>query len=242
MPTPRTNLRLVLLQLRNDLVPLKQEQSCFIEGCRVARRQIRFINLVEDPEIRWRHVEDAHAVLIGGAGAFSVTRDHPFTSPLRDLVQRLVDEDRPVFGSCWGHQFLADMGDGQVITDEERSEVGTFPIELTPEGRADPLLTEFPDRFFVQLGHKDRVSRLGPDWLDLARSELCPFQIIRLRDKPVYGTQFHSEMDEGRLHERILVYLEDYVTDEDEHRRILNGLRPSIEADRLLELFLERYA
>ncbi len=232
----------MLLQLRNDPVPLAQEQSCFIERCRVTRRQIRFINLVEDPEIRWRHVENAHAVLIGGAGAFSVTRDHDFTAPLLDVVHRLIDEDRPLFGSCWGHQFLADMGGGRVVGDEERSEVGTFPIELTLEGRADPLLAEFPDRFYVQLGHKDRVSELGPDWLDLAQSELCPFQIIRLRDKPVYGTQFHSEMDERRLHERILVYLEDYVADEAEHQRIMNGLRPSIESDRLLESFLELYA
>jgi hypothetical protein len=46
MPTPRTQLRLVLLQVRNELVSLKQEQSCFIDRCRVARRQFDFINLV----------------------------------------------------------------------------------------------------------------------------------------------------------------------------------------------------
>ena len=68
MPTPRTKLRLVLLQVRNDLVPLKQEQSCIIERCRVARRQIEFINLVDEPRLRWRQVENAHAVIIGGAG------------------------------------------------------------------------------------------------------------------------------------------------------------------------------
>ena len=77
---------------------------------------------------------------------------------------------------------------------------------------------------------------------ELARSEICPFQVIRLADKPVYGTQFHSEMDEERLRERILVFLDDYVADESTHRKILWRLRPSIEADRLLELFLERYA
>jgi GMP synthase (glutamine-hydrolysing) len=242
MATPRTNLRLVLLQIRNDLVPLKQEQCCFIERCSVEPGQIECINLVDEPEIRWRHVENAHAVLIGGAGAFSVTRDHEFTAPLRDVVHRLIDEDRPVFGSCWGHQFLAIMGGGRVVGDEERSEVGTFSIELTPEGKADPLFAGFPDRFYVQLGHKDRVSELGPDWLDLAHSELCPFQAIRLRDKPVYGTQFHSEMNEERLHERILVYLEDYVADDAQHQKILRGLRPSIESDRLIENFLQLYA
>lgn len=242
MPTPRTRLRLVLLQVRSEIISLKQEQSCFIERCRVARRQFHFHNLVDEPNLRWRDVEDAHAVIIGGAGAFSVTKEHPFTAPLREVVQRLIDDDRPVFGACWGHQFLADLGGGTVIEDKDRSEVGTFPVTLTSDGRADPLFEEFPDRFHVQLGHNDRVSELGHGWLDLAYSDLCPAQAIRLAGKPVYGTQFHSEMDEERLRERILVFLKDYVADEEAHREILWRLRPSIEADRLLQLFLERYA
>ena len=242
MATPRTRLRLVLLQVRNELVSLKQEQSCFIERCRVARRQFDFINLVDNPNLRWRDVEHAHAVLIGGAGAFSVTREHPFTSPLRDVVQQLIDEDRPIFGACWGHQFLADIGGGSVIEDRARSEVGTFEVFLTDAGKNDQLMAEFPERFYVQLGHNDRVAELGPGWLDLAQSDLCPNQIIRLEGKPVYGTQFHSEMDEERLRERIQVFLKDYVADEDEHRKMLWTLRPSLEADRMLELFLERFA
>jgi GMP synthase (glutamine-hydrolysing) len=242
MATPRTRLQLVLLQVRNELVSLKQEQSCFIERCRVARRQFDFINLVDNPEIRWRDVENAHAVLIGGAGAFSVTREHPFTAPLREVIHRLIEVDRPVFGACWGHQFLADTGGGTVIEDKMRSEVGTFPIRLTTAGKKDELMTQFPESFHVQLGHNDRVARTGPGWLDLAQSVLCPNQIIRLDGKPVYGTQFHSEMDEERLRERILVFLKDYVADEEEHRKILWSLRPSIEADRMLQLFLEMYA
>jgi len=242
MPTLRTRLRLVLLQVRSEVISLRQEQSCFIERCRVARRQFRFINVVDEPELHWRDVEDAHAVIIGGAGAFSVTKEHPFTAPLRDVVKQLIDADRPVFGACWGHQFLADLGGGTVIEDKERSEVGTFPIELTPDGRVDPLFEDFPDRFHVQLGHNDRVSELGAGWLDLARSQICPAQAIRLKDKPVYGTQFHSEMDEERLRERLLVFLQDYVGGENEYQEILRRLRPSIEADRLLQLFLELYA
>lgn len=242
MATPRTRLRLVLLQVRNELVSLKQEQSCFIERCRVARRQFEFINLVDNPDIRWRDVEHAHAVMIGGAGAFSVTREHPFTQPLKEVVQQLIDNDRPVFGACWGHQFLADLGGGTVIEDKERSEVGTFPIRLTGAGAADPLFADFPEIFYVQLGHNDRVSKLGPGWIELAASEICPNQVIRLQGKPVYGTQFHSEMDEERLRERIVIFLNDYVADEEEHRKILWSLRPSLEADRMLQLFLELYA
>ena len=172
--------------------------------------------------------------------AFSVTREHPFTQPLKDVVQQLIDDDRPVFGACWGHQFLGDLGGGTVIEDKDRSEVGTFPIRLTPAGIADPLFAEFPETFHVQLGHNDRVSELGSGWIELASSSTCPNQVIRLQGKPVYGTQFHSEMDEERLRERILIFLKDYVADEEEHRKILWSLRPSLEADRML--FLELYA
>jgi GMP synthase (glutamine-hydrolysing) len=242
MATPRTRLRLALLQIRSQEIPLRQEQGCFIERCQVARSQFRFFNLTERPAIRWADVEDAHAVLIGGAGAYSVTDNHPFSEPLREVVLRLIDEDRPVFGSCWGHQFLADTNGGKVIEDKERSEVGTFQVSLTEAGIKDPVFAEFPPSFFVQLGHKDRVSRIGPEWEELVRSELCPYQAIRLRDKPVYGTQFHSEMNEERLRDRLLVYLDDYVADEQEYQEILRRLRPSLEADRLLQTFLELYA
>ncbi len=242
MATPRTRLRLVLLQIRSDDDAVRQEQSCFIERCRIARRQFSFVNLVHNPEVRWRHVEDAHAVLVGGSGEFSVTKGHACSQPLREVLQQLIDDDRPVFGSCWGHQFLATVGGGTVTEDLERSEVGSFPIELTPDGVSDPLFASFPRSFQVQLGHNDRVTKLGPGWLDLAWSEICPYQAIRLAGKPVYGTQFHSEMDEERLRERVLIYLEDYVADEAEHERILRGLRPSMESDLILERFLELYA
>lgn len=242
MGTPRTGLRLALIQLRKDPLPLRQEQGCFLERCRVARRQVTFINLVEAPEIRRRHVDGAHAVIIGGAGDFSVTEEHPFTAPLRDLTLELIDDGRPIFGSCWGHQFLAAITGGTVVADPARSEIGSLPVRLTAEGRQDPLFADLPPQFHVQLGHKDRVSRLGPGWLELARSRLCPYQAIRLADRPVYGTQFHSEMDEHRLRERLEVYVNDYVPDADLFAEILRALRPSVEADRLLSRFLDLYA
>jgi GMP synthase (glutamine-hydrolysing) len=242
MATPRTQLRLVLIQVRSHQTSLLQEQSCFIERCQVARRQIRFINVVDQPDVSWSDVEDAHAVLIGGAGAFSVTQDHAFTHPLRDLVFELIERDRPVFGACWGHQFLVKITGGTVIEDPEQEEVGTFSVHLTPDGEADPLFAEVHRPFWAQLGHKDSAGSLGPGWRELAYSDRSRNQAIRLTDKPVYGTQFHSELNEERLRQRLLVYLDDYVKDEEEYNRIIRSLRPSIDADRLLSRFLELYA
>jgi GMP synthase (glutamine-hydrolysing) len=242
MATPRTLLRLVLIQVRSHPTSLRQEQSAFIEHCGVAPQQMRFVNVVEEPAIAWSDVADAHAVLIGGAGAYSVTHRHPFTEPLTELVLELIERGRPVFGVCWGHQFLAAVTGGAVITDGDQSEVGTFGVTLTAEGFADPLFADTRSPFWAQLGHNDSAVALGPGWRELARSERCRFQAIRLDGRPVYGTQFHCELDERRLRERLLVYLDDYVKDDDEHQRILRGLRPSVDADRLLSRFLELYA
>jgi GMP synthase (glutamine-hydrolysing) len=242
MATPRNKLRLVLLQVRNHQSSMKQEQECFLDRCRVERNQLRCFNLVERPRLSSGEVNGADAVLIGGAGDYSVTQDHPFSQPLADLALELVDDGYPFFAACWGHQFLAQCFGSKVIHDPESAEIGTFNVTLTPQGLADPLLGHLPPVFPVQLAHQDRVSELGPDWDTLAFSAVCPNQIIRLRDKPVYGTQFHSEMNEDRLRERIQIYLENYLPDPQEYERVCQNLRPSREADGLIGRFLELYA
>jgi len=243
MPTPRTSLRLVLFQIRVAITPLKQEQSCFIERCRVARKQFNFINIVDTPNVRWKDVEHAHAVFIGGAGAFSVKDDHRFTKALGDLVHEIIERHRPLFGACWGHQFLVKATGGMVVEDPEQEEIGTYSLDLTDDGIRDPLFSEFPPSFWAQLGHKDSATKLGPGWRELAFSARSRNQAIRLEGKPVYGTQFHSELNEERLRERLLVYLDDYIGgDQEEFEKIIRGLRPSIDADRMMARFLELYA
>lgn len=219
-----------------------QERRAFVERCLVDIDQFEFINVVDHPELRWSEIESAHAVLIGGAGGYSVTEEHRFSPYLREVLDQAFEAERPVFGSCWGHQFMALAGGGEVIVDREREEIGSFEISLTEAGLQDPLMGSFPPRFFAQLGHHDRVSRLPEGWIELAASERCPNQIIRLDGKPVYGTQFHSEMNEDRLRERLEVYLQEYVPDPEEFRRLVDRLRPSPESDRILDRFLALYA
>jgi GMP synthase (glutamine-hydrolysing) len=158
------------------------------------------------------------------------------------VVLELIARDRPIFGVCWGHQFLVKATGGTVVEDPDQSEVGTFSITLTPEGVKDPLFAETPSPFWAHLGHNDSATSLGPGWRELAFSERSRRQAIRLADKPVYGTQFHCELDEERLRQRLLVYLDAYVKDEAQHQEILRSLRPSLDADRLLARFLDLYA
>ncbi len=242
MPVDRSHLRLVMLQVRSKPEPMLHEQQCFIEKCGVTHQQLTFINLVDEPDIRWKHVNNAHAVIIGGAGAHSVTDVHPFTDALRDVILQLLEADRPIFGSCWGHQFLAATLGGKVIIDHDRSEVGSHNVELSSTGTNDPLFEGISTTFTGQFGHNDRVIDLGPDLEELAYSALCPNQVIRFRNKPVYGTQFHCELDDVGLHHRLKAYQEAYAPDPRVFGGIVDGLRPSAEAALLLPRFLDLYA
>ncbi|MGD2116442.1 MAG: type 1 glutamine amidotransferase, partial [Acidobacteriota bacterium] len=176
-----------------------------------------------------------------GAGGHSATHEHPFTEPLTEVVHRLIEAGRPLFGSCWGHQFLAHAFGGTVIADHENAEVGTHPVRLTAEGLADPLFEGFPERFTVQLGHHDRIGVLPPDFEVLARSERCPHQAIRLSDRPVYGSQFHSELTESHIRERLLMYRDEYLPPDADPALLDRILGPSPQADDILDRFLTLY-
>lgn len=238
MAKARENLLVALLQVRSHREAEQQEYLCFLERCRLRPDQLPAINLVDRPELRWQDVERADALLIGGAGSHSATREHPFTAPLADVVRRWVDEDRPFFGSCWGHQFLAAALGGTVVADFANEEVGTHPIELTPEGRRDPLFAPFPERFNVHLGHHDRIGQAPEGLVVLASSGRCAYQAVRLRDKPVYGSQFHSEMTVEHMRARLLMYRDEYLPPGADPALLEEILAPSLEAETLLDRFL----
>jgi GMP synthase (glutamine-hydrolysing) len=233
-------LHLLLLQIRDEPEVERQEQDCFVHFSGLARKQFAFWNLVERPDLTTGDVSGFDAVVIGGAGAHSVTEEYPFTAPLATAVQQMVAARQPLFGSCWGHQFIAKALGGTVVTDLERKELGTFELELTAAGAADPWLAGLPSRFGVQLGHHDRVVELPPGAIELAATARCPNQAFRLAGLPVYGAQFHVELDRERMLERANVYREEYLSSPGAMEKLDRALSPSPESSTLLRRFLAR--
>lgn len=241
MPPRHAGFRAVLLQVRAHLEARDHERLCFMESGGLSPRELDCIDLVQQPELRWERVRGADVVFVGGAGEFSARSDHPFTQPLMNVVRRLAASGTPLLGSCWGHHFLARALGGKVVLDREHSEVGTFSIHLTEAGREDPLFGAFPKRFPAHLGHHDRVAELPPGFLELGRSERCGHQIIRLAGKPVYGTQFHAEMNRDHMEARLLMYRDSYLPKEMEASECERLLRETPEAEGLLRRFLQTY-
>jgi len=236
--TPGAEPRVLLLQVRSHPAAEEQERLCFLDRLAVSEEHLLCRNLVPEPSLAWRDVADADAVIIGGAGSHSVTREYPFTGALAEVVRRLVAEGRPLFGSCWGHQFIAWALGGRVEHAPERGEVGTFEVELTAAGAADPLFATFPRRFTAQLGHHDTVVELPPGVEELAFTEACRNQALKVAGRPVYGTQFHSEMNVGHMRERLMMYRDAYLPVPDFEAEIDRILAPSPHADTILGRFL----
>lgn len=164
---------------------------------------------------------------------------------LLQLVQRANDLSFPTFGSCWGHQLIARALGGTVIHDHERAELGCHHVELTDEGLNDALFKDFPPSFYANMGHHDRVSRLPANGVELANNASQPNEAFRIKDKPIFGTQFHSELDAHRERERLIryrTYYKDQLHSEEVFQSIIHGLQETTEVDHLMFDFLTKFA
>ncbi len=235
----RNASRILLIQVRSHDGARLHEQRCFRSALGLAGDGLDCIDVALGERLTAARLDAAHAVLVGGAGDHTATRDYPFSAELEDVLLGLIEAGRPILGSCYGHHLLAKLMGATVLTDREGEEIGTFRVELTPEGRADELFHGVPDAFDTQLGHSDRVVDRPPTVRELASSESCGVQALRLDGYPVWGTQFHPEMDEADLRERLLMYRQTYLRGDDGLGELERRLRPSPHPRRLLDNFLE---
>ena len=236
-------LRVRLIQIRERPDVLAEERASFRARCHLRPDQLLVSNALSDA-LTTSLLDEVDAVLIGGAGAYSVTKTYDWTQALIELCEACADRQMPLFGSCWGHQFIARAFGGGVIHDMDRAEMGTGEVALTEAGMVDDLFAPFPARFAAQMGHQDRVEELPDGALELARNTRVPFQAFRLADLPIYGTQFHSELDQAAERARLFAYRDHYpeMQVDAAFEAALASLRPTPDVDGLLERFLRLFA
>ena len=101
---------------------------------------------------------------------------------------------------------MAKAHHGRVNTDLSRAEIGTHELCLTEQGLRDPLFGYLGSRFNAQMGHEDCVDKLPDNAVLLASSEIVKNQAYRIKDKPIWCTQFHPELKRSQLLTRVLQY------------------------------------
>jgi len=140
---------------------------------------------------------DALAGLVVMGGPMGVHGDLGWLAPERDLLRQAVDRDLPVLGVCLGAQQLAAALGAEITTGPEE-EVGPGQVQLTADGRRDPVLgPEYTGLSGTTVPcvhwHRDTFS-LPDGAVHLAATRHFPHQAFRVGAR-AYGLQFHVEVD-----------------------------------------------
>ncbi len=137
-------------------------------------------------------------ISLGGPMSSNDELDHPWIRHEIQLLQDCLEADVPILGICLGGQLLA-RALGKRVYANPRAEVGWHPLELTPEGRGDPIFSAAAERPTVYHYHFETFEVPQGATL-LARSSACERQAYRL-NAHTYGLQFHPEADHQLLAE-----------------------------------------
>ena len=132
-------------------------------------------------------------VVLTGSHAM-VSHREPWSERTGEWLARLVAQDTPVLGICYGHQLLAHALGGEAGDHPQGMEVGTVTVTLDEAAATDPLLRGLPAAFQAHVVHRQSALRLPEGAVRLAGNAHEPVQAFRVGAN-AWGVQFHPEFD-----------------------------------------------
>lgn len=182
-------------------------ESHGLRNCRVKLEYVHFLAVGEES----LYPGEIDFVILSPQGTPWSQYGGPVEGGLRKLARLLkhavYKDSTPVLGICGGHQFLAMAFGGTVdfidpafaarrlerYPPEAKAERGVVSLQTL---ESDPIfhgITKHPGQFSVFESHREEVKTLPAGFVNLARSEMSPIQLMRLPGKVVYGAAFHPE-------------------------------------------------
>lgn len=143
----------------------------------------------------WREL--SAIVAMGGPMSANDDADLPWLREEKAFIAEAVRASLPFWGVCLGVQLLAASLGARVYAGAE-PEVGVLPVELTEEGRRDPVFAALPPSLPALQWHGDTFD-LPAGAVRLAGSPAYPNQAFRFDH--AYGVQFHLEVSSGMARE-----------------------------------------
>jgi len=158
--------------------------------------RIRYVNFGRNPHGRLRLDKYAALIVLGGPMNADQIEHYPNLITEVDTIREALDRDMSILGICLGAQLLAKALGGSVSRNAVR-EIGWCQVELTDDGRHDPVLSTFADPQEVFQWHEDGIA-LPPAAVHLASSPASRVQAFRYGEH-AYGFQFHLEADSSLI-------------------------------------------
>ncbi|NYT11648.1 MAG: GMP synthase subunit A [Methanomassiliicoccales archaeon] len=135
----------------------------------------------------FEEIEDVDGLVLSG-GAPRVAMD---TARMGRNGEYLDRADFPILGICAGLHFMAGHFGGSTGP-AKVPEYGKTTLFVDEE---DDLFLGLPREFTVWESHNDEVKELPLDFEVLAHSDSCSIQAVKMHSRPIYGLQFHPEVE-----------------------------------------------
>jgi GMP synthase (glutamine-hydrolysing) len=137
-------------------------------------------------------------IILSGSPASVATQEVPFNPDVLDM-------GIPVLGLCYGHQLLAKLLGGTVIS-REAKEYGATEAVID---RPIDILKGMDTIEKVWMSHGDTVTSVPPDFEILAHTGNSPVAAFKHGERPLWGLQWHPEVvhtEKGMLTFRNFVF------------------------------------
>jgi len=144
-------------------------------------------------------------IVLGGPMNVDEEDRYPFLRPENDFIQKVLKEGIPYLGICLGSQLLAKAAGARVVKSPVK-EIGWYHIQLTDEGKKDPLFEGFRPQDPIYQWHGD-MFQIPLNGKLLASAQGCPHQALKVGEK-AYGLQFHVEVTDKSIKEWCEEYCE----------------------------------
>ena len=237
----RKDLKILLLQIRDDANVRKEELESFAKYSELDLDQFEVLNVFDKPKFNSEELNGFDALYVGGASEANVLepKKYEFVNDCIKLIKYAGDNSIPTFASCFGLQLAVLAFGGTILSKDSDYEMGSIPVRLTNLAEIDPVFKGTKDNFNALSIHRQYAIEL-PSNLDLlAYTDQC-LHSFKLRNKPLWAFQFHPEVDRATVFKRLAIYKEEYTNSEDEFQSVLDSLVETPESHNLMLNFVNR--
>jgi GMP synthase-like glutamine amidotransferase len=201
----------------------------FAEAIRGAGAELDEWTLAERPEPPADPLGYDAALTLGGAMNVDEEDRHGWLVEEGALLRELLAREVPLLGLCLGGQLVAAAA-GTSPRRAATPEIGWHRVELTKEGREDPLLGPLWPGFEALQWHSYEFP-LPPGAVPVARSEVC-LQGCRIGES-AWALQFHPEVNAPDARH----WIDDYRADPDAVRIGIDPAALGAETERKIGAF-----
>ena len=147
-----------------------------------------YSEIISHKKVKNKNIDNSIKGIILSGGPLNVYQINKYS-----FDKRIIENQIPVLGMCFGHQILSKINGGRV----KQSKYREFGLANIRKKRESILTKNFFNKKNINkvwMSHADQVSKLPKNFNVIASSQNSKFAIIENKKKNFYGVQFHPEV------------------------------------------------